>query len=277
MTQNIKERIDNMNIPSIAFFNGKGGCGKTTGLINVAGVLSKTGEKVLVIDLDKQRNTTDTFLQDEQSEYEEGKSATFYDVAEGKAALAAAVKKAYLIGFGQRKGHYYNIDVIPADVRFQDEGRLKKFNVNIKDEIEELIETNGYTYVLIDMPPSNQTINNICFTQIANNIVVPFSPDIFSVSGYNDLMDIIAEARKLNENLNIIGIYLSRYRNRNNNIKEALKNFGTMFIDEVQIPFSAQIEDTVMDGRPLSYCKKKGKSLEAFEKLTEIIKIRSII
>lgn len=266
-----------MNIPAIAFFNGKGGCGKTTGLINTAGVLSSAGEKILIIDMDKQRNTTDTFLQDEQSGYEEGKSKTLYDVFSGKAELQEIIKKSYFVGIGQRKAHYYNIDVIPADVRYQNEDKLKSLKADIREQLEKAVEENGYTYILIDMPPSNEVINNICFTQIANNIIVPFSPDIFSVSGYNDLMNIISEARQMNDNLNIIGIYISRYRNRNYQIKEALKSFGNMFIDDVQIPFSAQIEDTILEGRPISYYKRKGKSLEAFEKLTETIISRCIV
>ncbi|MFQ9933293.1 MAG: ParA family protein [Lachnospiraceae bacterium] len=266
-----------MNIPAIAFFNGKGGCGKTTGLINTAGVLSANGEKLLIIDMDKQRNTTDIFLQDKQSLYEEGKSQTLYDVFAGNAALKDVIKKAYLVGIGQRKAYYHNIDVVPADIRFQNENGLKELKVDIREELERLVEDNGYTYILIDMPPSNEMINTICFTQIVNNIIVPFSPDIFSVSGYNDLMQIISEARKINDNLNIIGIYLSRYRSRNYQIKEALKSFGKMFIDEIQIPFSAQIEDTVLEGRPISYYKRKGKSREAFEKLTEIIISRCVV
>ena len=246
-------------------------------LFNVAGVLSASGEKILVIDLDKQRNTTDTFLQDEQSGYEEGVSNTLFDVFERRVCIDDIVKKSYFIGAGKRKSCYYNIDVLPADVRFANEHRLKELNVDIKEELERYVEEQGYTYILIDMPPSNDVINNICFTQIANNVIVPFSPDVFSVSGYSDLMEIINKARQINERLNIIGIYISRYRNRNYLIKEALKSFGSMFIDEVQIPFSAQIEDTTLIGRPISYYKKKGKSLEAFEKITELIISRTII
>ena len=44
-------------VKKVAFINGKGGCGKTTSIFHVCGVLAQKGEKVLVIDLDKQRNT----------------------------------------------------------------------------------------------------------------------------------------------------------------------------------------------------------------------------
>jgi len=40
----------------IGFYNHKGGCGKTTSVINVAYVLQKLGKKILVVDCDSQMN-----------------------------------------------------------------------------------------------------------------------------------------------------------------------------------------------------------------------------
>jgi chromosome partitioning protein len=45
----------------IAFFNNKGGVGKSTAVINVAHRLSKLGKQVLVCDCDDQRNTFEFF------------------------------------------------------------------------------------------------------------------------------------------------------------------------------------------------------------------------
>ena len=51
---------------SIAFFNNKGGVGKTTLLCNLAGYLSrKCGKKILVIDADPQCNTTSYVLEED--------------------------------------------------------------------------------------------------------------------------------------------------------------------------------------------------------------------
>ena len=47
----------------VALVNRKGGCGKTTSLFSIAGVLAgEKNKKVLAIDLDAQRNTTTTML-----------------------------------------------------------------------------------------------------------------------------------------------------------------------------------------------------------------------
>lgn len=254
-------------VKKIAFINGKGGCGKTTSIFHVAGVLAHKGCKVLVIDLDKQRNTTDTLLMENEEEVE----YTFYDYMVNGVDIKNVVKKAYFRSRANAKPKYYGVDVLPSDVRFEDEKKLK--NIDIKENLKEFIETKGYEWVLVDMPPSNKALNEICFSQIVDNVIVPFSSDVFSVSGYGDLMETVNKAREVNEELNILGIYLARYMEIcavDKYIKSQLESFGDIFID-VQIPLMADIREAVMFGRPISYYKMFSKSKSAYEKLVSVI------
>lgn len=254
-------------VKKIAFINGKGGCGKTTSIFHVSGVLAKQGEKVLVIDLDKQRNTTDTLLLENEEEVE----YTIFDNMQGTVNFENVVKKAYFRVRGNATPQYYNTDVLPADVRLEDESRLK--DVDIKSSLDRFIKERGYTWVLVDMPPSNKQLNEICFSQIVDYVIVPFSSDIFSVSGYGDLMDIVNRAREINNNLRILGVYLARYMNNcavDRYIKSELENFGENFID-VQIPLMADVREAVMFGRPISFYKNYSKSKIAYEKLVKVI------
>lgn len=258
-----------MSCNKIAFINGKGGCGKTTSIFHVAGVLAHKGEKVLVIDLDKQRNTTDVLLMDNIKE--KAKSYTVFDYIQGIVSADKVVKKAYFKSRGNANPKYYGVDVLGADVRLEDEGLLK--NVDIKDGLNDFIESKGYTWVLVDMPPSNMTLNEICFSQIVDFVIVPFTSDFFSVSGYGDLMDTVNKARELNNNLNILGVYLSRYMENcavDKFIKEQLEHFGDMFID-VQIPLKADVREAVMFGRPISYYKLFSSSRTAYEQLVDVM------
>lgn len=49
----------------ITMYNNKGGVGKTTSVINIAYSLGIMGNKVLVMDLDEQKNSSRFFLEDD--------------------------------------------------------------------------------------------------------------------------------------------------------------------------------------------------------------------
>ena len=51
---------------TIAFFNNKGGVGKTTLAYHVAWMYAELGQRVLAVDLDPQANLTTIFLDEDQ-------------------------------------------------------------------------------------------------------------------------------------------------------------------------------------------------------------------
>ena len=57
-----------MSIPVIAFFNNKGGVGKTSMVYHLAWMLSDCGFRVVAADLDPQCNLTASFLDDDRLE-----------------------------------------------------------------------------------------------------------------------------------------------------------------------------------------------------------------
>lgn len=256
-------------VKKVAFINGKGGCGKSTSIFHVAGVFAHRGLKTLVIDLDKQGNTTKFLLieNDETIKY------TMFDYMTGDCELEDVMKPAYFRSRGNANPKYYGVDVLASDKRFEDESLLN--GIDITEDLQNFIEAQGYDWVLVDMPPSNKKLNEICFSQIVDNVIAPFSSDIFSVDGYADLMDIVNEARLVNERLNILGIYLSRYDAQcgvDRFIKEQLEDFNT-FLD-VQIPMMADLREGIMFGRPMSFYKMLSKSRTAYEKLADIMEER---
>ena len=250
----------------VAFINGKGGCGKTTSIFHVSGVLSKRGEKVLVIDLDKQRNTTSILLMNTEIS-----EKTVLDFMTGEAEAEDVTVKALFQSRGNAKPKYYGVDVMGSDVYLQDEAELSKIDGKVLGErLNKFVEKQGYTWVLVDMPPSNMTLNNICFKYLVDYAIVPFSSDIFSVDGYGDIMDVLDRARVENPTLNILGVYLARYMRNcalDKYIREKLLDFDT-FID-VQIPLVNDVREAVMFGRPISYFKMFSDSKSAYEQLVD--------
>lgn len=255
-----------MSAKRVAFINGKGGCGKTTSIFHVAGVLAKRGEKILVIDLDKQRNTTSILLMNTNIP-----DKSVLDFMTGKADAEEVVAKALFQTRGNAKPKYYGVDVIGSDIGLQNEENLLKIDGGaVGKKLDEFIKDNGYTWLLIDMPPSNMALNNICFKYLVDYVVIPSSSDIFSVDGYGDVMDVLDRARKENPTLNVVGMYLARYMKNcglDRYIREQLLNFET-FID-VQIPLASDVREAVMFGRPISYYKTFSESKTAYEKLVK--------
>ena len=254
-------------VKKVAFINGKGGCGKTTSIFHVCGVLAQTGEKVLVIDLDKQRNTTDTLLMNNEDRPEK----TVLDFFRGNAEAEEVTAKALFQTRGNAKAKYFGVDYMSSDVDLQDEAKLANIDGEaVKDKLEKFIEEQGYTWVLVDMPPSNMTLNNICFGYIVDYAIIPFSSDIFSVQGYADIMEVMDKAREVNPTLNVLGVFLARYMSNcavDKYIREQLLDFDT-FID-IQIPLASDVRESVMFGRPISFYKLFSKSKTAYENLVE--------
>ena len=91
----------------IAFINSKGGCGKTTSIFHVSGVLSKLGKKVLVIDFDKQKNTTSTLMMNVDKKNFPPK--TVFDFLQGKATPEEVTGKALFQQRGNAKPKYYEV------------------------------------------------------------------------------------------------------------------------------------------------------------------------
>ena len=256
----------------VAFINGKGGCGKTTSIFHVAGVLAHQGEKVLVIDLDKQRNTTDTFLMNNENKPEK----TVLDFFRGEATAEEVTAQALFQTRGNAKAKYFGVDCMASDIDLQDESILADIDgAEVGEQLEKFVEEQGYTWVLVDMPPSNLTLNNICFGYIVDYAIIPFSSDIFSVQGYGDIMEVMAKARQVNPTLNVLGVYLARYMGQcavDKYIREELLKFDT-FID-IQIPLASDVREAIMFGRPISYYKKFSKSRKAYEDLVKEIERR---
>jgi len=265
----------------IAFINSKGGCGKTTSIFHVSGVLSKLGKKVLVIDLDKQRNTTSTLMMNVNEK--DFPTKTVFDFLQGKTDTQEATGKALFQRRGNASPKYYGVDCMVSDVRLENEALLKKADGKILGiDLDKFIKEQGYDWVLVDMPPSNMILNDICFSYIVDFVIIPFSSDMFSLDGYDSISQTIKNARNANENLHSLGVYLARYMNNcalDKYIKDELserfsdKNLNKNDFIDVQIPLASDIREAVFYGRPISYYKEFSNSCRAYENLVrEIIR-----
>ena len=120
---------------SIAIYNNKGGCGKSTSVINLAYHFS-LDSKVLVIDTDGQSNTSRFFLDEPKSGIE-------------------MVLLGEIEALRVEKTRYTNLDVISATAAINDvAGAFSGFSDKKQRELaDRLVNANSdYDYILVDLP-----------------------------------------------------------------------------------------------------------------------------
>lgn len=190
---------------SIAFFNNKGGVGKTTLLCNVAAYLAlEHKKKVLIIDADPQCNATQLLLDeiDVISVYEDAGSFTIQSVIH-----PLSIGRGYADKISPRKVDDYGVDLIPGDPKLalKEDLLSKDWQDAVAGEIrglrtsflfsELLARCGRYDFVFFDMGPSLGSINRAVLLA-CDFFVSPMSIDIFSLKAIENISTAVLEWRK---------------------------------------------------------------------------------
>ena len=125
----------------IAVMNQKGGCGKTTTVVNTATSLAVMGKSVLVIDMDPQGNATTSFGIDKTK-----LENTIYDAIIGD----VSVKKVTIPTFIK------NLFIVPSNISLSGAGvelsKKENYHIVLKETLKDLPPL--FDYIFIDLPPS---------------------------------------------------------------------------------------------------------------------------
>jgi chromosome partitioning protein len=192
----------------IAIANQKGGVGKTTTSVNLAAGLASKGHKTLLIDLDSQRNATNTLLTPEQI------TTTLAEVLVGDSTRQPIDNAIYETPID-------NLDLIPAHIRL---AKIERF-VEIEEQFrlkDALADLSDYEFVLLDCPPTlGMTLTQALLA--AHSVIVPIAADYYSHEGVIDLQETLQKARRGNSQLKVLGYLVTRYDGRMRVAKESLK------------------------------------------------------
>ncbi|WP_114394563.1 ParA family protein [Oleisolibacter albus] len=181
---------------SVAFFNNKGGVGKTTLLCNVAACIATYYKKsVCVVDADPQCNATQYFFDDNAVNelYSSDDSFTIYKILEPLSLGDGYNEKIEL-----KRAPRFNVDVLPGDPRLaltedllaRDWGDARAGEVRgIRTSLafsEMLAKLSSYDYVLFDVSPSLGAINRSIMLS-SDYFMSPVSLDIFSLKAFENI------------------------------------------------------------------------------------------
>ena len=252
----------------LALANQKGGVGKTTTAINLGTALAAIGEQVLIVDLDPQGNASTGLGIDRRS-----RSCSTYDVLIGEAPLRDAVVPTAVprlhIAASTMDLSGLELELGTArDRAFRLRDAIAALNTNATPE-------SGYTYVLIDCPPSLNllTVNAMA---ASDAILVPLQCEFFALEGLSQLLQTVEQVRTtLNPNLSIHGIVLTMFDSRNNlsnQVVADVRQFMGAKVYNTMIPRNVRISEAPSYGKPVLVYDLKCVGSEAYLKLaTEVI------
>lgn len=202
----------------IAFYNNKGGVGKTTLAVNIAHGLALADYKVLLIDLDSQ-NDCSTLLGIEETEIEK----TFFDIMDYR--YPAAIEDC-LINARENLDLITNSNYEIIEKDFHREPSVKNL---LEEKLESLKEMN-YDYLIFDCSPSISIINNAILYYV-EDIVIPVQLEILSVKGIANIYDYL-DNLKLDYN-KIKLLIPNMFDSRTNETKENLDKLKEAFSEEL--------------------------------------------
>ena len=177
-----QSRINSMKV--IAVYHNKGGVGKTTTVVNLAAALSKKGNRVLVIDLDSQANTTFAtgLIKFSDEQFDDIKDSYIYHVLRYD-EYSSISEVSRVSRFNDPE-----IDVVPSHINLMDvEGELNSLRSTQTALIKKLkLVEEKYDVVLIDTPPS---LNLYAFVPLvsANYLIIPSDLKPFANQGLSNV------------------------------------------------------------------------------------------
>ncbi len=172
----------------IAVYHNKGGVGKTTTVVNLAAALSKQGNRVLVIDLDSQANTTFAtgLVKFEDEELDDLKNNNILHILQSE--------DFHSITEVARKSNFCTpeIDVVPSHIDLMHyENELNSVDFSRMILIHKLKEVQEkYDIVLIDTPPSLNFYARVALIT-ADYLMIPSDLKPFANQGLIHVKDFI--------------------------------------------------------------------------------------
>ncbi|KPJ64667.1 sporulation initiation inhibitor Soj [candidate division KD3-62 bacterium DG_56] len=248
----------------IAVVNQKGGVGKTTTAINLGAALAASGERVLLVDVDPQGNST-TGLGIPKASLD----GTIYDVLRGERTLDSVARPTGEPG----------LEVIPATIDLAGAEVELASALARERKLAAALETlsGEYAYALLDTPPSLGLLTVNCLT-CADEVLIPIQCEYYALEGLAQLMQTMhLVSRHLNPGLRLLGVLLTMHDARTRLSEDVATQVRSHFPAQVfatVIPRTVRLSEAPSHGQPIITYDGGSRAARAYTELAKEVMAR---
>lgn len=246
----------------ITVANQKGGVGKTTTCITLAGILSDSNKRTLMVDLDPHGSLSNYFSCDKYVNNAEGVYEIFKDI---KPLPAASLSKII------QKTTLSNLDILPRSAKLSqitsDIFKKKGTGLILRENLSKI--EHKYDYVIVDCPPviGPLMINALAASQV---LVIPTPTDYLGLHGLEQMVTTVELMLKTNKiKLDYI-ILPTMYDTRTRVSKSVLEDLEKKYPNNVWfpgIPIDTKLKEAYKKHIPTNIYAPRAKSVKTYAML----------
>ena len=225
----------------VAVISRKGGVGKTTSVVSLAGALARLEKRVLVVDLDSQASAS-LSLGVERGEL----APSIHDVLFRGMPAAEAIRSTLTAKVDLLTA---SADLMHADVEL---APVRNRETKLRDAL--LPVAGSYDWILLDCPPSFNTLAQ-CALIASDHFIVPAVPHFLAFDGIQPLLDAAARlAGRFGRSSGFLGVLLTMVDNRTKSARTQATLLREKLGDEVfdcEIPVNIRLAEAPESGQTI--------------------------